>query len=122
MQPLLPWRSLAGALLLAIGALAPPGAFPALGQGVKAAAAFAEDMGGAAGLAAKAGANVTAVTADVLGSAIRGTSVAIGELWIEALCQLRAVVETVPVRIAARLTVPRYRTGTARNEESRDGA
>ena len=44
---------------------AQPNGAPALGKGVAAAADFADNFGGAAGVAAQAVANVTAVTADV---------------------------------------------------------
>ena len=52
-------------LLAAMGAVSPC-RFPLLGKGVAAAAAFAEEVGGAAGVTAQAGANITAATTAVL--------------------------------------------------------
>ena len=66
--------------LLAAGALHPV-AFPVLGKGVAAAADLVEKFGGAAGVAAQAGANVTAATADVLITLTTGEIATLREVW-----------------------------------------
>ena len=60
---------------------AQPNGAPALGKGVVAAADFADNFGGAAGVAAQAVANVTAVTADVSIALTTGGMATLREAW-----------------------------------------
>ena len=68
-------------VLVCLALLGPLAAYPNLGRGVQAAAAFAEDMGAAVGTSARAGANITEAMAHLV-VATSTAAISIGNtLW-----------------------------------------